>query len=72
MTDTGPWIAEDQSRIFQPFDRLQKDTHMEGTGIGLTVSKQLVDLMGGELTVDSRPGVGSTFWIELSVPNRNH
>ena len=67
VTDTGPGIAPaDQSRIFEPFSRLQKDTHVEGTGIGLTVSKQLVKLMGGELTLDSRPGEGSTFWIELN------
>ena len=66
VTDTGPGIAaEDQSRIFQPFDRLHKDTHQEGTGIGLAVSRQLVELMGGELTVDSRPGEGSTFWVAL-------
>lgn len=67
VTDSGPGIAPaDQSRIFEPFSRLQKDSHVEGTGIGLTVSKQLVELMGGELTVDSRYGEGSTFWIELN------
>jgi signal transduction histidine kinase len=68
VSDTGPGIdAADQARIFQPFDRLQTDTHVEGTGIGLAVSRQLVELMGGELTVDSRPGEGSTFWIELNA-----
>ena len=67
VTDTGPGITPaDQSRIFEPFSRLQKDSHVEGTGIGLTVSKQLVELMGGELTLDSRPGEGSTFWIDLN------
>jgi signal transduction histidine kinase len=67
VTDAGPGIdPADQSHIFEPFSRLRKDTHVEGTGIGLTVSKQLVELMGGELTLDSRPGEGSTFWIELN------
>jgi two-component system sensor histidine kinase BarA len=45
---------------------LHADTQVEGTGIGLAVSKQLVELMGGQLSVDSSPGEGSTFWIELS------
>ena len=68
VSDTGPGIdAADQSRIFQPFDRLHADTHVEGTGIGLAVSRQLVELMGGELTVDSRPGEGSTFWVGLNT-----
>lgn len=73
VSDTGPGIdAADQSRIFQPFDRLHTDTHVEGTGIGLAVSRQLVELMGGELTVDSRPGEGSTFWIELNTDDTEH
>jgi signal transduction histidine kinase len=67
VSDTGQGIpAADQSRIFQPFERLNADTQVEGTGIGLAVSKQLVELMGGQLSVDSRPGEGSTFWIELN------
>lgn len=68
VSDTGPGItAADQSHIFQPFNRLHTDAHVEGSGIGLAVSKELVELMGGELTVDSHPGEGSTFWIELNT-----
>lgn len=67
VSDTGRGILKaDQSLIFQPFERLHADTQVEGTGIGLAVSKQLVELMGGQLSVDSSPGEGSTFWIELS------
>lgn len=67
ITDTGPGLTEEQlARLFVPFERL--DAHrmaVEGTGIGLALSKHLVRLMGGEIGVDSRPGVGSTFWVAL-------
>jgi PAS domain S-box-containing protein len=65
VSDTGPGIPlELHHRLFEPFDRLNQ-SHSEGTGIGLTVSKQLVELMGGRIGFDSKPGAGSTFWIEL-------
>lgn len=67
ITDTGAGLSADQvARLFVPFERL--DAHniaVEGTGIGLALSKHLTRLMGGEIGVDSRPGVGSTFWIAL-------
>lgn len=65
--DTGPGInAEDLDQLFAPFERLKADEHgIEGTGIGLALSKQLMDLMGGTIGVDCSCLEGSTFWIEL-------
>lgn len=67
VKDTGPGLTPDQvARLFVPFERLGADqTAVEGTGIGLALSKRLVDLMGGELGVDSAVGQGSAFWITL-------
>lgn len=59
--------AEQQARLFTPFDRLGAErTGVEGTGVGLALSKVLVDLMGGELLVESRPGEGSAFTLRLA------
>ncbi|MDH5444739.1 MAG: PAS domain S-box protein [Gammaproteobacteria bacterium] len=66
VTDTGPGISEDkQSRLFAAFERLNNDERIKGTGMGLAISKHLVEMMNGSIGVESRPGVGSTFWIEL-------
>ncbi len=67
VTDTGPGIPLDQQdQLFIPFSRLGADrSGIEGTGVGLALSKHLVELMGGEIGVDSAPGRGSTFWIDL-------
>jgi len=67
VTDTGVGLAPEQlSHLFQPFNRLGQETSTEeGTGIGLVVTKQLVELMGGVIGVESSVGVGSIFWVEL-------
>ena len=65
--DTGAGLAPDKkAQLFQPFNRLgQEAGSVAGTGIGLVVTKQLVELMGGFLGVDSTVGEGSAFWFEL-------
>ena len=69
VTDTGAGLTSEQTeQLFQPFNRLgQEDGAEEGTGIGLVVTKQLTELMGGAIGVDSEVGVGTTFWIELTA-----
>ena len=67
VTDQGKGIsAENQKNLFEPFNRLGAEaSNVEGTGIGLTITKQLVELMGGRIGCDSQLGSGSTFWIEI-------
>jgi PAS domain S-box-containing protein len=77
VTDTGPGIpAERLEELFEPFNRLDAGaTEIEGTGIGLTITRRIVELMGGAVDVESEPGVGSSFWIELpleSMPGSDH
>ncbi|MEI6334695.1 MAG: PAS domain S-box protein [Methylococcaceae bacterium] len=69
VRDTGAGLHPEQlMQLFQPFNRLgQESSNREGTGIGLVVAKQLVELMGGTIGVDSSIGGGSVFWIELPV-----
>jgi signal transduction histidine kinase/CheY-like chemotaxis protein len=69
VTDTGTGLSQEQvEQLFQPFNRLgQEDGAEEGTGIGLVVTKQLTELMGGVIGVRSEVGVGTTFWIELAA-----
>jgi PAS domain S-box-containing protein len=67
VTDTGMGIPVDkQDKLFQPFQRAGQETGpIEGTGIGLVISKRLAELMGGRVGFVSTPGVGSSFWVEL-------
>ncbi|MHB9102160.1 MAG: hybrid sensor histidine kinase/response regulator [Sulfuricella sp.] len=67
IKDSGAGLPPEKLvQLFQPFNRLGQETGIEeGTGIGLVVTKQLVELMGGTIGVESTVGVGSEFWIEL-------
>ena len=67
--DTGAGLPPEKlAQLFQPFNRLgQESGAEEGTGIGLVVSKRLVELMGGRIGAESVVGVGSVFWIELNA-----
>lgn len=69
IQDSGVGLSEEQlTQLFQPFNRLgQEGSAEEGTGIGLVVTKQLVELMGGTIGVESTVGSGSIFWIELNT-----
>jgi signal transduction histidine kinase/ActR/RegA family two-component response regulator len=69
VQDTGMGLASAQlAELFQPFNRLgQENGAQEGTGIGLVVTRRLVELMGGEIDVSSSPGVGSVFSVELDA-----
>jgi len=67
VRDTGPGLTPEQIKdIFEPFNRLGAErTEIEGTGIGLTITKRLVEMMGGEMAVDSEIGKGTTFRFDL-------
>ncbi len=69
VEDSGEGLSPEQvSQLFQPFNRLgQEQKTEEGTGIGLVMTKSLIDLMGGAIGVESTPGQGSVFWIELQL-----
>jgi signal transduction histidine kinase/ActR/RegA family two-component response regulator len=70
VRDTGIGIARDrQGRLFQPFEQLDSGSDREygGTGLGLAICKDLAELMGGRVGVESEPGRGSTFWVEVPL-----
>jgi CheY-like chemotaxis protein len=72
VQDTGVGMRADQlSSLFQPFNRLGQEAGVqEGTGIGLVLTKRIVELMGGQLRVTSTPGVGTVFSVELPAPDQ--
>jgi CheY-like chemotaxis protein len=77
VTDTGPGIAAaDLERVFMPFDRLgAEQSAIEGTGVGLALSRALTEAMSGHIGVESTPNRGSTFWVDLPrmpPPNLRH
>ena len=69
VRDTGPGIDPARcAQLFEPFERLGAEgSGVEGTGLGLALSKQLMERLGGAIGVDTTPGEGSTFWIDLPV-----
>lgn len=74
ITDTGDGIAEiDQPVIFDLFRRLDKDPMItkDGTGVGLAVSKMLLDRLAGRIGLESEPGSGSTFWLDLPLSSND-
>ncbi|OYV39498.1 MAG: hypothetical protein B7Z80_07125 [Rhodospirillales bacterium 20-64-7] len=71
ISDTGPGIApEHLARIFEPFERipLASGAIVQGIGLGLTITKLLVEILGGQITVRSTPGLGSVFRVQLRLP----
>lgn len=69
VQDSGPGLRrEEMERLFAPFERLSAATSgVEGTGLGLALSKSLTEAMGGRIGVQSRVGKGSRFWVELPL-----
>lgn len=66
VTDNGLGIAQEHhEKIFRVFERLEPSTPHDGTGIGLAIVRKATELMNGRVGVESKPGQGSTFWIEL-------
>ena len=66
FADTGKGLTKDEiARLFNPFERLNKESNVEGTGIGLTITQHLIEVMGGNIGVECGMGKGCTFWIDL-------
>jgi PAS domain S-box-containing protein len=69
VIDTGPGIPEeDQARILEPFQQSESGRFQTGTGLGLSLSKELVELMGGHLSLESEEGKGSSFFFTVELP----
>lgn len=71
VSDTGPGIAaDDLAKLFEPFTQVgnKASAAATGTGLGLAISRSLVERMGGKLNVESKPGWGSRFWFDVTLP----
>jgi len=69
VEDTGKGIPpEEQERVFERFYRGSAQLDSDGFGLGLSIAKRMVDVMGGEIGLRSMPGRGSTFWVRLRAP----
>src|SRR5262249_10990010 len=69
VIDTGPGISEaDQQEIFEPFQQLAAGLKKGGTGLGLAITRRQVELMGGEVKLESTLGKGSRFYFEIPLP----
>jgi len=72
IADTGEGLTAAQiAKLFAPFERISAKKNIEGAGIGLVITKHLIELMGGAIGVESRPDIGSVFWVELALFNQN-
>ena len=68
VTDTGEGLTQENiEKLFSSFERLDKTNEVEGTGLGLVITKSLIELMGGGVGIESTLGTGSTFWIEIPL-----
>jgi len=68
ISDTGHGLSTDEiAQLFTPYHRLKADNKIEGAGIGLVITRQLIELMGGELAIESQPGEGSVFSVTLDL-----
>ncbi len=74
IADTGDGIpSRKQKDLFKPFDRLGRESGpIEGSGIGLTIAKQIIELLGGNIGFESEEGKGSTFWVDVPISQKQN
>ena len=71
ISDLGNGISvQEQKKLFTPFERLHTPSNIEGIGIGLVITKHLIESMSGIISIESRVGEGTTFWIEIPLSDR--